>query len=79
MVDISQVKALTFDVFGTVVDWRGTLTREGQAFGAQRGRLCRRLSRRLWSRDGSRASRRATLDQHRRPAPHDPRRTARAL
>lgn len=35
--DISQVKALTFDVFGTVVDWRGSITREGMAFGASRG------------------------------------------
>src|SRR5436309_4679070 len=26
-----QVKALTFDVFGTVVDWRGSITREGEA------------------------------------------------
>lgn len=31
------VKALTFDVFGTVVDWRGSLIREGKAFGAERG------------------------------------------
>jgi len=35
--DITQVKALTFDVFGTVVDWRGSLIREGLAFGATRG------------------------------------------
>ena len=35
--DISDVKALTFDVFGTVVDWRGSLIREGLAFGAARG------------------------------------------
>ena len=34
--DISAVKALTFDVFGTVVDWRGSLIREGLAFGAAR-------------------------------------------
>src|SRR5213593_4647322 len=26
-----QVKALTVDVFGTVVDWRGSITREGEA------------------------------------------------
>ena len=25
--DIAQVKALTFDVFGTVGDWRGSLIR----------------------------------------------------
>jgi 2-haloacid dehalogenase len=35
--DMAQVKALTFDVFGTVVDWRGSLIREGLAFGAARG------------------------------------------
>jgi 2-haloacid dehalogenase len=35
--DTAQVKALTFDVFGTVVDWRGSLIREGLAFGAARG------------------------------------------
>ncbi len=35
--DISSVKALTFDVFGTVVDWRGSIMREGIAFGAARG------------------------------------------
>jgi len=35
--DVSAVKALTFDVFGTVVDWRGSLIREGIAFGAARG------------------------------------------
>jgi 2-haloacid dehalogenase len=27
------VKALGFDVFGTVVDWRSSITREGEAFG----------------------------------------------
>jgi 2-haloacid dehalogenase len=27
------IKALTFDVFGTVVDWRSSLIREGQALG----------------------------------------------
>jgi 2-haloacid dehalogenase len=28
-----EVKALGFDVFGTVVDWRTSITREGEAFG----------------------------------------------
>jgi 2-haloacid dehalogenase len=28
---LKEVKALTFDVFGTVVDWRGSITREGRA------------------------------------------------
>lgn len=31
------VKALTFDVFGTVVDWRGSILRDGAAFAAARG------------------------------------------
>ena len=30
------VKALTFDVFGTVVDWRGSIIREGQEFSRSR-------------------------------------------
>jgi len=29
---IPQVKALTFDVFGTVVDWRGSIIKEGEVF-----------------------------------------------
>jgi len=32
-----DVKALTFDVFGTVVDWRSSLIREGQALGKAKG------------------------------------------
>jgi 2-haloacid dehalogenase len=28
-----ELKALTFDVFGTVVDWRGSIIREGRALG----------------------------------------------
>jgi 2-haloacid dehalogenase len=35
--DLSQVKALTFDVFGTVVDWRGSIIRDCTKFGAERG------------------------------------------
>lgn len=31
------VKALTFDIFGTVVDWYGTIVREGQTWGAAKG------------------------------------------
>lgn len=33
----SEVVALTFDVFGTVVDWRGSIIRECSAMGAERG------------------------------------------
>ena len=34
---VSQVKALTFDVFGTVVDWRSSIIREGEALAAAKG------------------------------------------
>lgn len=34
---IDQVKALVFDVFGTVVDWRSSVIREGEALGRARG------------------------------------------
>ena len=37
MGDISQVKAVLFDVFGTVVDWRTSIIRELEAFGAAKG------------------------------------------
>jgi hypothetical protein len=34
---VADVRALTFDVFGTVVDWRSSLIREGQALAAAKG------------------------------------------
>ncbi len=34
---VSRVEALVFDVFGTVVDWRGSIIAEGQEFGRVRG------------------------------------------
>ena len=33
----SAVRAMTFDVFGTVVDWRTSIIREGEAVGRERG------------------------------------------
>lgn len=33
----NSVKALTFDVFGTVVDWRGSIIREGQLLASKKG------------------------------------------
>ncbi len=33
----ANAKALLFDVFGTVVDWRGTVAREGEAWGRRLG------------------------------------------
>jgi 2-haloacid dehalogenase len=35
--DPTPIKALTFDVFGTVVDWRSTIIREGQRLGEAKG------------------------------------------
>lgn len=35
--DASAIRALVFDVFGTVVDWRGSIIREGEAWSAARG------------------------------------------
>ena len=35
--DGATVKALVFDVFGTVVDWRGSILREVEAFGRGKG------------------------------------------
>jgi 2-haloacid dehalogenase len=37
MLDPASVRALTFDVFGTVVDWRSSIIREGQALGRRKG------------------------------------------
>ena len=34
---VAAVRALTFDVFGTVVDWRTSIAREGRALGAAKG------------------------------------------
>src|ERR671925_561748 len=36
-IDVSSVKALTFDVFGTVVDWRTSIIREGVRLGKSKG------------------------------------------
>ena len=37
MTDLSQVKALLFDVFGTCVDWRSSVARDLAAFAGERG------------------------------------------
>ncbi len=34
---VQGVKAMTFDVFGTVVDWRASIIREGQILGESKG------------------------------------------
>ena len=35
--DATRIKALVFDVFGTVVDWRASIVREGEALSASKG------------------------------------------
>ena len=35
----TQIRALTFDVFGTVADWRSTIIREGQELGRQKEQI----------------------------------------
>jgi 2-haloacid dehalogenase len=37
MTDLSGIRALTFDVFGTVVDWRSGIIRDGEALGRAKG------------------------------------------
>ena len=34
---LANIKALLFDTFGTVVDWRGSVTRMGERLGARKG------------------------------------------
>ena len=34
---LDRIRALVFDVFGTVVDWRGTLIRTGNLLNSHRG------------------------------------------
>jgi 2-haloacid dehalogenase len=34
---LDMVKAMTFDVFGTVVDWRSSIIREGEALTKRKG------------------------------------------
>jgi 2-haloacid dehalogenase len=36
-IDPGSIQALAFDVFGTVVDWRSSIIREGEAIGRQHG------------------------------------------
>ena len=37
MIEASAIKALAFDVFGTVVDWRSSVARDGRALGESHG------------------------------------------
>ena len=40
MLDLGDVRALTFDVFGTVVDWRSGVAAEARRIGAESGVSC---------------------------------------
>lgn len=35
--DVTSVKALVFDTFGTIVDWRGSIIEEGEQWGKSKG------------------------------------------
>ena len=35
--NLAEIRALVFDVFGTVVDWRGSMIREGERWNRERG------------------------------------------
>ena len=54
----SKIKALTFDVFGTVVDWYGSIVAEGEEFGNTHGididwaQFALKWRCWIWSRDG---------------------------
>ncbi len=74
---MSEIKALVHDVFGTVVDWRGAVTADGEALGAAQGhhrrrlaRLRRPVARALRTVDEQGAHGRIAMDQPRRTAPH---------
>ena len=62
-VEFTAVKALVFDTFGTVVDWRTSVSQEVAAAREEEGAEGRRrevrrcLARRLWSEHESRADR----------------------
>src|SRR6266702_4812996 len=67
---LSDIKALAFDVFGTVVDYRGTIMREGQQLNLAKGLSVdwaqfADASRALSSLDGSCHAWRTALDQSR--------------
>ena len=63
MSDLSQVKALVFDVFGTVVDWRTSLINDFTKWGAANGKTGD------WTAlvDGWRAVYAASMDEVRKP------------
>ena len=82
---INSVKALTFDVFGTVVDWRSSIAREGERLAEGRSlevewaEFARRLASRLRAGDAEGAGGRPAMDEDRSASPTDPRRAARSF
>ncbi len=69
----TDVRALVFDVFGTVVDWHGSIVEEGARLGAARGLAVdwarfANVWRGRYAGDGARAARRSALDPARRAA-----------
>ena len=86
LMTLDGVKALAFDVFGTVVDWRSGVAREAAPFLARHGKprcgsgpLRRRLARPLPAGDGGGAQRARARSRARRAAPGEPRRAAAAI
>ena len=81
----ANVQALLFDVFGTVVDWRGSIIAELTRFGAEKGlarrlgRLHRRLARPLSAGHGGGAIGPAGVDHPRCPASREPGEAARQV
>ena len=74
---LADVEALTFDVFGTVVDWRTSIIREGQVLGLEKGfdldceRLRGCLAAGVWAGDESGSYGGAALVEDRSAASDD--------
>ena len=79
MFDSARIKALTFDVFGTVVDWRESIIREGKALARAKGldvdwAKFADAWRGLYQPAMNRVRRgEVAVDEARRPAPDEPR------
>ncbi len=75
-------RALAFDMFGTVVDWRTSIIGELEEFGEGRGiqqdwpTFADNWRKGYLPAMDRVRKRRASVDEDRRPAPHDPRRAA---
>ena len=82
---MSRSRRWSFDVFGTVVDWRGAVTADGRALGQRKGirrrlgAIRRRMARALCAVDEPGAHRRVAMDAARYAAPHGARPIAREI